>query len=333
MGAKFKGNYKIPNYDDVEIETLENKIKQFCDNNQDKIKNIFNSGFNAEENIRFGFSDNGDINRDEKNDPFAKLKDYVISFSIPGKMNPTKCALTFFNLGSFFGSNGFLYSICLFYSNFFKITINNESNEDIQEKINDCFNAIDNNDKDKLNEIWNTHLEDDELKSLRIGKDFLINTICISEKELKEDLKNSINSNFWNCWKTFKYKSKNLLYGFCIFFATIFSRKNYNNDKNNYINFKNNINKKLIFESIIYNLYNTKFFEDYNLFIIAMDDNQINGENCFSTFMGYYCEGLGTTHRARKLKYEVIDGFDSDIDVYDYYFKILLEIRNFFENK
>ena len=133
MGAKqFEGNYKIPNYGDVEIETLENKIKQFCNNNRDKIKDIFNSGFNAEENIRFGFSDNGDINRDEKNDPFAKLKDYVISFSIPGKMNPTKCALTFFNLGSFFGANGFLYSICLFYSNFFKITINNESNEDIQ---------------------------------------------------------------------------------------------------------------------------------------------------------------------------------------------------------
>ncbi len=58
------------------------------------------------------------------------------------------------------------------YSNFFKITINNESNEDIQEKINKCFNAIDKNDKDKLNEICNTQLGDDDLKSLRIGKDF-----------------------------------------------------------------------------------------------------------------------------------------------------------------
>ena len=81
------------------------------------------------------------------------------------------------------------------------------------------------------------------MKSLRIGKDFLINTICISEKELKEDLKNSINSNFWNRWKRFKYKGKNFCYWIWIFFATFFSRKKYNNDKNNYINFKNNVNR------------------------------------------------------------------------------------------
>ena len=69
-------------------------------------------------------------------------------------MNPTKCALTFFNLGSFFGANGFLYSICLFYSYFFKIKIKNESNENIQKKINECLEAIDRKDKNKLNDIW-----------------------------------------------------------------------------------------------------------------------------------------------------------------------------------
>ena len=195
MGSKqFKGNNYTPNNNDIEI--LENNIKNFCDNNQHKIRSIFDCGFNAEENIRFGFLDNGEIESDEKNSPFALLKDYVISFKIPGKMNPTKCSLTFFNLGAFLGANGFLYSICLFYSYFFKIKINNESNEDIQKKINDCLEAIDKKDKNILNNIWNSNLNDEDLKSLRVGKDFLINTVCISEEELKEELSNSINNRF-----------------------------------------------------------------------------------------------------------------------------------------
>ncbi len=47
--------------------------------------------------------------------------------------------------------------------------------------------------------------------------------------------------------------------------------------------------------------------------------------------MGYYWEGLGTNHRARKLKYRDEDGFCGDEKVYDYYCQILGEIRNFFE--
>ena len=124
MGAKeFKGNYKQPNYDDIEM--LEKNIERFCNDNQSKIKNIFDCGSNSKENIRFSISEDGEIEKDDANDSFALLKDYVISFSIPGKMNPTNCALTFFNLGSFFGANGFLYSICLFYSYFSKYIITN----------------------------------------------------------------------------------------------------------------------------------------------------------------------------------------------------------------
>ena len=152
-------------------------------------------------------------------------------------MNPTKCSLTFFNLGAFLGANGFLYSICLFYSCFFKIKINNESNEDIQKKINDCLKAIDKKDKNKLNNIWNSNLNDEDLKSLRMGKDFLINTVCISEEELIRELKNSINNRFWSCWKGFKYNCKNIGYWLYIVIATIFSKK-YKNDKTRYLNFK-----------------------------------------------------------------------------------------------
>ena len=45
MGAKeFKGNYKQPN--DNDIEMLEKNIERFCNDNQNKIKNIFDCGFN-----------------------------------------------------------------------------------------------------------------------------------------------------------------------------------------------------------------------------------------------------------------------------------------------
>ena len=331
MGSKqFKGNNYTPNNNDIEI--LENNIKNFCDNNQHKIRSIFDCGFNAEENIRFGFLDNGEIESDEKNSPFALLKDYVISFKIPGKMNPTKCSLTFFNLGAFLGANGFLYSICLFYSYFFKIKINNESNEDIQKKINDCLEAIDKKDKNILNNIWNSNLNDEDLKSLRVGKDFLINTVCISEEELKKELQNSINNRFWSCWKGFKYNCKNLGYWLYIVIATIFSRKKYKNDKTSYLNFKKDLNRKLIFERIISNLYDALFFENNNLFIIAIDCNQLPEDNCFATFMGYYCPGLGKNHFARKLKYDIEDGFYEDsIKVYNYYWEIIYDIRKFFE--
>ena len=248
-------------------------------------------------------------------------------------MNPTKCSLTFFNLGAFLGANGFLYSICLFYSCFFKIKINNESNEDIQKKINDCLKAIDKKDKNKLNNIWNSNLNDEDLKSLRMGKDFLINTVCISEEELIRELKNSINNRFWSCWKGFKYNCKNIGYWLYIVIATIFSRNKYKNDKTSYLNFKKDLNRKLIFERIISNLYDALFFENNNLFIIAIDSNQLPEDNCFATFMGYYCPGLGNNHFARKLKYDIEDGFYSDINVYDYYWKIIYDIRNFFELK
>ena len=79
---------------------------------------------------------------------------------------------------------------------FFKITIKNESNENIQRKINEFIEANARKDKNKLNKIQNVNLNDEDLKSLSVGQDFLINTVCISEEELKEDLKNSVISRF-----------------------------------------------------------------------------------------------------------------------------------------
>ena len=79
---------------------------------------------------------------------------------------------------------------------FFKITIKNESNENIQRKINEFIEANARKDKNKLNKIQNVNLIDEDLKSLSVGQDFLINTVCISEEELKEDLKNSVISRF-----------------------------------------------------------------------------------------------------------------------------------------
>ena len=331
MGAKeFKGNYKQPN--DNDIEMLEKNIERFCNDNQNKIKNIFDCGFNSEENIRFSISENGEIEKDDANDSFALLKDYVISFSIPGKMNPSKCALTFFNLGSFFGANGFLYSICLFYSYFSKIYNKYNDDEEIKQKINECLNAINNNDIHKLNIIWDSNINEDNLKSLRKGKDFLTNTFYISENELKQEFISSINSNFWGKWKNFKYNLKKIGYWIALVFTTFFSKRNYNKQKQEYVKFKNIINRKKILEKIVKCLQDTSFFKNYNLFIIAMDENQVSEDNCFSTFMGYYCPGLGKNHLARKLKYQVDDGFNSDEKVYNYYCQIIYNIRYFFVN-
>lgn len=137
---------------------------------------------------------------------------------------------------------------------------------------------------------------------MRKGKDFLTNTFYISENELKQEFINSINSNFWGKWKGFKYNLKKIGYWIALVFTTFFSTKNYNNQKQEYVKFKNIINRKRIFEKILNSLQDTTFFETYNLFIIAMDENLISKDNCFSTFMGYYCPGLGHKSFEQKIK-------------------------------
>ena len=342
MGVKeFKGNYHIP--EDGDIEILEKDIERFCNDNQNKIKEIFACGFNSKENIRFSISDNGQIEKDDTNDSFSLLKDYVINFSIPGEMNPTNCSLTFFNLGSFFGANGFLYSICFFYSCFFEIGINdeeiNENDEEIKRKITECLNAIDNNDINTLNDIWNTNLNEDDLKSLRKGKDFLTDTLKIPDDELKKELKDSIKSNFGGLWKDIKYNCFfQFAYWIIITFANLFKRNTYKKSEKEYLNFKNYINRKTIFKKILLSLYHPEFYENNNIFIIAMDDNQKNNDNYFGTFMGYYCPGLGEKGFARRLNHQVDDGFkiieefnNDDGKVYTYYNNILFNIKKFFE--
>ena len=98
------GDRTIPS--DNDIKKLEQKIKAFCDQNKQKIKNMFNFEFFSEENIVYNFDENDQI---KKIDNGEMLTDFVIQWSIPGKMNSTKCRLTFFNLGSFLGANCFIF--------------------------------------------------------------------------------------------------------------------------------------------------------------------------------------------------------------------------------
>ena len=124
-----------------------------------------------------------------------------------------------------------------FYSCFFEIGINdeeiNENDEEIKRKITECLNAIDNNDINTLNDIWNTNLNEDDLKSLRKGKDFLTDTLKIPNNELKKELKDSIKSDFWGSWKEVKYTCFQFAYWIYITIATLFKRNTYKKVKKN----------------------------------------------------------------------------------------------------
>jgi hypothetical protein len=66
--------------------------------------------------------------------------------SIQGKnkLNITNCDFTLFNIGGFLGSDGFLYSICLFYYYFMKIPSENREKNDVIKDIETCLEHIDN---------------------------------------------------------------------------------------------------------------------------------------------------------------------------------------------
>lgn len=324
MGLKsFKGDRKNPTDDD--IKELEQKIKTFCNENEQKIKNVFNSQFHAEEKIEIHFGDNDQIT---KNDKGEMLTDFVIQWSIPGNMNSTNCRLTFFNLGSFLGANGFLFSICTFYSYFFNIE--NIDNSKIERKgiIQNCLNYIDNKDKEKLKAIWKVDdINDDVLKTLRIAKNFLINNIYMSKEEIKEDINTLIEDNFNGIWKKTKGFAKKLW----MMFTHLFHKKSYNQNEKDYIDFKNNLNKKKIFEKIYLLFQNFENFKNNNIFILATDDNTIKEKNCYSTFMCHECKGLGKNRKARKLNSDDEDGFigNEDILVYEYYWQIIYDLQKF----
>lgn len=324
MGVSdFKGDRKIPTEND--IKELEKKIEKFCEKKKNKIIDMFNSEFYSEENIEFQI---GEKNQIKKIDNGNMLTDFVIQWSIPGKMNSTNCRLTFFNLGSFLGANGFLFSICTFYSYFLNFGSKDQSELDRKGIIRECLNYIDNKDKDKLKEVWQVDINDDILKTLRIAKNFLINNIYMSKNEITEEINRLIENKFYGTWGKIKGFFKKIWMLIIIFFH----KKDYKKKEKDYIKFKNNINNKKIFEKIFDLLLNNVLdFKKYNIFILAIDDNTINKKNCYSTFMGYYFKGLGENHKARRLDSDDTDGFMGNGDqlLYSYYWEIIYKIRQF----
>ena len=174
-----------------------------------------------------------------------------------------------------------------------------------------------------------------------LGKDGLLYSICMfyycflnfkieekKEEEIREKISNSLsaidqgNSDYLNhIWKI-KLELKN--------------RQKRN--EANYIKEKNLINNKKILDKLIEIL--TKdayyFFEYYNLFILALDDNSKLGENCGATFMGYHLKGLGSYGRAKRLIEKESDGFQTyyvqeEKQLYDFYKERIEDIINFFK--
>ena len=167
--------YENPNITDDKIISLENKIKDFIENQKKNIKECFNDKEYSEQNIDYTIDTRN--NSIQKNEKLNCLKDFAIQWSIPGnyKVNSTKCHLTFFNIGALLGADGFLYSISFFYYYFMKIPIQNRDTNEIMRDIEIWLNHIDNSNIEELNSKWRVELNDDLLKNLKIVKYFLIN--------------------------------------------------------------------------------------------------------------------------------------------------------------
>ena len=250
--------------------------------------------------------------------------------------------MTLFNIGGFLGSDGFLYSICLFYYYFMKIPSENREKKDIIKDIETCLEHIDNGNIYELNSIWRVELNDDILNSLKFAKDFLINSF---HEKITNDIFDKLSNNILNkIQKAFKSFKKGVSRFFsCIYYFLIklISEDKYNNivnNKENYIKEKIRINKDNIDNEILKNL-NLEFFSQNNIFILASDDNTTPYINYGATFTGYYIKGLGEEERARKLVENDKDGFITGNNnkycnnkkLFNYYCKRINDLKLFFE--
>ena len=163
--------------------------------------------------------------------------------------------MTLFNIGGFLGSDGFLYSICLFYYYFMKIPSENREKKDIIKDIETCLEHIDNGNIYELNSIWRVELNDDILNSLKFAKDFLINSF---HEKITNDIFDKLSNNILNkIQKAFKSFKKGVSRFFsCIYYFLIklISEDKYNNivnNKENYIKEKIWINKDYIDNEIL----------------------------------------------------------------------------------
>ena len=312
------------------INKLESEIEIFMENQKSNIMTIFNDPkFGIPQNIEYSIDANNNVQINENE--LTSLHDYIIQWSIHGSnyANSTKCDLTFFNIGSLLGANGFLYSISLFYSYFMKIPIDNNSTEkSIKKDIEDCLIYIDDGNIAKLNEKWNAQINNKDLNNLRFSKDFLINQF---QEKITDDIFEKLNNKtIKGIWERCKTKICNFLTNIIFFFMTEkLSEKEYKK--------KNTINKKYLIQKLLDKI-DLETFKNKNIFIIANDNNIDSLKNYGATFYGYYLKGLGEKHRARKLTLNDTDGFmignegnNPNKLLYDFYFDRIKDIRLFFE--
>ena len=330
-----------PELTEEKVRALENSIKVFIEEQKDNIKSIFNDKDLTEQTIEYVIDGNNEILKEGNVNPLKCLKDYSIQWSIKGnnEVNSTKCHLTFFNIGGLLGANGLLFSICEFYYFFSKIQSENRQDGDIIQDIEKCLKLIDEGKINELNIIWRANINQEILNDLRMAKDYLIN---LFHEKVTNDIFDNINDNIVTkimkkCVSLGKGVSKFLVYILYLLSFQLSGYKQRENAKNEYVKYKNSINKYNL-SKILLNKINMDFFSQYNIFVLASDDNTIPLKNLGVAFTGMYIQELGEMNRARRLIENEKDGFmtgnnvnNNNKKLYNFYCQKINDIKWFFE--
>lgn len=313
---------------DNKIGYLNHEINTFMNKQSESIKQIFTDNNYKKQNIDYIFNAN---DKPQIKESLEALTDYVINWSIEDNniYNSTNCQLFLFNIGSFLGANGFLYSISLFYYYFMKIPTDNRADDEIKKDINDCLNYIDEGSIEKLNKKWNVNLEDNYLNNLRFAKDFLTN--LFQEKATDGIFQRINNNNIKKIWKNVKTQ-------FTHFCAIIYYFLTEKLSLRDFVQKKKIINRNYLITEILKNL-KVETFRDKNIYIIATDNNINSLKNLGATFTGFYLKGLGELHHARRLVENEEDGFITGNNaaniknkkLYDFYYARIKDINLFFQ--
>ena len=329
MGNSNRNSEEDININDVKIRNLNNEIRRYMDNNIDYFRTIFSNENYKRKLINFIF--NEDDKPTTNQNGIIPLRDYTTNWSVDynDDDNSTKCQLLLFNIGSFLGANGFLYSISLFYYYFMKIPTEFRAESDIKNDIDNCLKFIDKGNINELNGMWNTNLNNDHLNNLRLAKDVLIN--LFNEKltyDIFQRMKCNIIKRIWRKVTT----PITHFWAIISFFLTKKLSLNY------YIKQKNNINRNYLITKILNDLAPETFMNN-NIYIIATDCNKNSAKNIGATFTGYFIRGLGEQGYARRLVENADDGFITGNNgantqnklLFDFYYKTIENIKTFFE--
>lgn len=314
---------------DGKIKTLENGIIKFMDKQSENIIKFFQDKKFKKQKIEYTIdSKNGIQTKDDDNATI--LEDYVIQWTIESSnsSNSTNCQLTLFNIGGFLGANGFLCQISLFYYYFMKIPTEKREEKNILKDIDDCLDYIDKRDISGLYSKWNVILKNKDLNNLKAAKDFLTN---LYHNNLKDSIFDKISNNFVKkIWKSLKAKITNfitiILYGLTEKLTI-----------EEYIKEKNRINRKKLMEQIFGKL-NLETFAEYNIFIIAIDNDTYSWKNYGVAFCGYPLKGANKSNSfAKRLSENGEDGFNTGNNsdsqnkiLYNFYYNIINDIQQFF---